>query len=334
MAKLQSLLNLAESQVSYPEKDNANNLDSFTVCGTGNYTKYARDINAIGLSGCQGQPWCGVYQMWLEYKNSDKSTALSHLGSTFYNCFSTMNWAKNNGKWIATTGTPKPGYRVIFSQSHVALVTKVTGTYNSGKIYTNEGNTSDGTGVNRDGGRVCNKSYDRSYSKILGYVAVDYEDTSSADVSSTYEITVSSAGLNVMVAFLNVRNYPKTGAIVGGYEQGDVIKPTHKCFVDGDAWFKTDKGWISGKYLEGWIQELSDADQRWWYVKSGYTYSVSEWVEYNDAWYYIDKDGWMATNVYVESADKNVYYWLNGDGVWEPKWDTATPDLSKYKLVV
>jgi len=295
MSKLQALLDLAETQVSYPEKNNANNLDSFTVYGSGNYTKYARDLTAIGLYGCQGQAWCGVYQMWLEYKNSDKATALSRLGSTFYNCFSTMNWAKKNGKWLDATGTPKPGYRVIFSQSHIALVTKVTDTYRSGKIYTNEGNTSDGTGVNRDGGRVCNKSYDRSYSKIMGYVVVDYVDVDDADVLSTYEIGISNAGLTVTTPSVNIRSYPKTGDVVGSYKGGDVISPTIKTFVDGDAWFKTDKGWISGNYLEGWIQELSDTEKRWWYVKDGYNFPAGVVQEIGDSYYAFDTDGWMLT---------------------------------------
>jgi len=327
--KLQNLLDLAETQVGYPEKDNTDNLDSFTVYGTGNYTKYARDINAIGLYGCQGQAWCGVYQMWLEYKNSDKAAALSHLGSTFYNCFSTMIWAKNNGKWIDAVGIPKPGYRVIFSQSHIALVTKVTGTYSSGKIYTNEGNTSDSTGVHRDGGRVCNKSYDRKHPKILGYVIVTYDDE---DDLINYEIGVSNAGLTV-TSSLNIRSYPKTGNVVGVYKIGDVVYPACKTIIDGAAWFKTGKGWISGKYLEGWIHERSDAAHRWRYLRSGSIYPVSEWIEYNGDWYYIDKDGWMSRSAYVKSTVKDVYYWVDSTGLWDSKWDTINPDLKNYGLV-
>ncbi len=329
---IQKLLNYVETQVGYPEKDNDKQLDSFAVCGTKNFTKYARDINAIGLRGCQGEPWCGVYQMDCEVKCFGKETALSHLGPTFYNCFSTMNWAKANGKWIDAKGTPKPGYRVIFSQSHIALVTKVTGTYKSGKIYTNEGNTSDGSGVNRDGGRVCNKSYARNYSKILGYVVIEYEDNSSVTVPSTYEIALSKAGLKVTTcSALNIRKTAKSGGVVGSYLEGTVVFPTQKTFVDGDAWFKTDKGWVSGKYLEGWIHELSDAEQRWWYVQPGYKYPVSEWIEYEGDWFYLDKEGWMARNTYVKSAVKDVYYWLNGAGVWDGK-DDANPDLKTYKL--
>ena len=142
MSDLQKLLKLAESECGYAEKDNAKDLDSFTIAVSGNYTKYARDITAIGLPGCQAQPWCGTYQFWLEYKLFGKEAALQHLGPSFYNCFATMNWAKAAGRWIERSGTPKPGYRVIFSQSHIALVTKVT----AGKIYTNEGNTSDEIG--------------------------------------------------------------------------------------------------------------------------------------------------------------------------------------------
>lgn len=332
MASLKSLLSLAESELGYQEKASNNQLDSKSAnVGDKNYTKYARDINAIGLSGCQGQAWCGVYQMWLEYKNSSKEVALSHLGPTFYNCFATMNWAKANKKWVDKTGTPKAGYRVVFSQSHIALVTKVT----DKKIYTNEGNTSDGSAVYRDGGRVCNKSYDRTFDKILGYVIVNYEDSHSAEIQNMYEIALSYEGLKTTTSStLNIRNHAKSGSIVGTYSGGAIVLPTYKCFVDGEAWFQTDKGWISGKYVEGWIQELSDASRRWWYVKPGYKYAASEWMEYKGKWYYLDKDGWMVTDAYVASLDgskKGIYYWVDANGVWEGK-DVKNPDLKKYRL--
>ncbi|GEM_PF-3459007 len=334
MNTLQSLLDLAASQVGYPEKNNSSNLDSFSVSGSGNYTKYARDINALGLPGCQGQPWCGVYQMWLECKNSSKTTALANLGPTFYNCFSTMNWAKANNRWLAKTGTPKPGYRVIFSQSHIALVTKVTGSHSSGSIHTNEGNTSDGSGINRDGGRVCNKTYPRSHANILGYVIVEYSDNTADAPLTTYAIANSKAGLTVTASSLNIRDYPKIGTPKNTtYKKGDTVYPTAKTFIDGDVWLQTDKGWISGKYLEGWLQELTDPEQRWWYVTPGYTWPVSQWIAYNDACYYIDANGWMARNTYIKSTTDNTCYWLDANGAWDEK-KYSCPDTTKYTITI
>ena len=327
MSAVEKLLAVTKAELGYLEKTTNSQLDSKTAnAGYNNYTKYARDL----FPSLQGQAWCDMFVSWCFVQAFGSASAKQLLCGGLSSAYTptSAQYFKNKKQYYTT---PKAGDQIFFKNStricHTGIVTKVTST----TVYTIEGNTSSGTAVIANGGGVYEKSYSLSNSNIDGYGRPDW---SIVEQLESYEITVSSAGLNVMVAFLNVRNYPKTGAIVGGYEQGDVIKPTHKCFVDGDAWFKTDKGWISGKYLEGWIQELSDVDQRWWYVKSGYTYSISEWVEYNGAWYYIDKDGWMATNVYVESADKNVYYWLNGDGVWESEWDTATPDLGKYKLVI
>ncbi|MGL5433991.1 MAG: CHAP domain-containing protein, partial [Lachnospiraceae bacterium] len=73
--------------------------------------------------------------------------------------------------------------------------------------------------------------------------------------------------------------------------------------------------------------------QRWWYVQPGYTYPVSEWMEYNGTWFYIDNKGWMARDTYVKSVDRDVYYWLDGTGAWDGK-DYADPDLEKYQLTV
>lgn len=172
MKKLDRILNLAQSQTGYTEKDNDKDLDSMvgSTAGSGNHTKYARDITAAGLTGYCGSAWCAVYQFWLDMQTVGKDQALEHFGPQFYNCFAIRDYAKSKNRWLPATAEPKPGYRVIFKQSHIALVIKVS----ANKIYTNEGNTSNGTAVVRNGGMVCNKSYNRSNSSILGYVAVEY----------------------------------------------------------------------------------------------------------------------------------------------------------------
>ncbi|MGL5434293.1 MAG: hypothetical protein ACRDBO_02680, partial [Lachnospiraceae bacterium] len=125
--------------------------------------------------------------------------------------------------------------------------------------------------------------------KAKGLVAVlrrIKDDGSELSVSESYEIGTSNSGLTT-TADLNYRQSPINGVVKGTYAKGTIVYPTAKCFADGAPWYKTDKGWISGKYLEGWIHELSDYAQRWWYVQPGYTYPVSEWMEYNGTWFYI-----------------------------------------------
>ena len=43
------------------------------------------------------------------------------------------------------------------------------------------------------------------------------------------------------------------------------MQPINKCFADGDPWIQTADGWVSGKYLTGWVCQ----DGRWWYLLSG-----------------------------------------------------------------
>lgn len=174
ISTLDKLLTLAESQVGYIEKNNDKDLDTTVgaTAGNGNHTRYARDLTAMGLPGYCGSAWCAVYQMWLEIKTVGKDQALKTLGSKFYNCFAVRDYAKAAGRWLNAGVIPKPGYRVIFRQSHIALITGVSG----GRIYTNEGNTSNGIAVVRNGGMVCNKSYLLTDKSILGYVVVDYPE--------------------------------------------------------------------------------------------------------------------------------------------------------------
>ena len=31
---------------------------------------------------------------------------------------------------------------------------------------------------------------------------------------------------------------------------------------------------------------------------------------------------------------KDIYYWVDENGVYLPEWDTTNPDLTKYQLVI
>lgn len=326
---------LGKSEVGYIEKASNSNLDSKTGNkGSSNYTKYSRDINALGLLGCQGQPWCCTFQFWLDVKIYGLDTALKYWNMTKktytgYNCFSTYNAFKKAGK---VGKSPKLGAVVIFTFSHAGRVIDVY--KKNGVTYFDclEGNTSANLN-DRNGGQVVVKTRIGSDSTVKGFCYIDYE-SDERDLSIEYPLGNSREGLCVTTSELNIRDYPKMGTVVGSYKQGDHIYPIAKVFIGNEVWFKTHKGYVSGKYMDGWIQELSDSANRWWKVEPGYTYQKSAWIQYNGDFYYVDQEGWMVTGCYVKSIDKDLYYWINGCGVWEPQWNTDSPDLVRYVLEV
>ena len=166
---------LLDNQVGYLEKRSNANLDSKTAnAGYGNYTKYSRDVNDMGLMGCQGQPWCATYQFWNCAKIFGKAKALEIMGNGFYNCNSVKAHSRSKGTWHST---PKLGALVIFRNgAHIGRVIRISGN----TIYTNEGNTSSGglNNVEANGGFVAEKSYTIGNSQIDGYVWIDYGETS------------------------------------------------------------------------------------------------------------------------------------------------------------
>lgn len=237
MSKLQEFLNLGDYYASnggYLEKKSNAYLDDFKKnAGYNNYTKFARDVNSWGQPGCQGQPWCAEYQFWKLVKILGTTKALQIMGGGFYNCVSITSWAKKKGTWH---NTPKVGALVIFRNgSHVADIQS----FDSKRIYTNEGNTSSASGVVANGGAVRNKSYAINDSSIDGYVWIDwdsYEDTATWKKTGTRVATVND---------LYVRETPN-GYVIGSVDKDTVVE------IDG----KTSGKWTHAKVEGigiGWI---------------------------------------------------------------------------------
>lgn len=236
MSKLQEFLNLGvyyASSGGYLEKKSNAYLDDFKKnAGYNNYTKFARDVNSLGQPGCQGRPWCAEYQFWKLVKILGITKALQIMGGGFYNCVSITNHAKAKGTWHST---PKVGALVIFRKgSHVANIQS----FDSKRIYTNEGNTSSASGVVANGGAVRNKSYVINDSSIDGYVWIDWE---------SYEDTAwKKTGTRVAtVNDLYVRETPN-GYVMGSVDKDTVVE------IDG----KTSGKWTHVKVEGigiGWI---------------------------------------------------------------------------------
>lgn len=175
---------LALSEVGNIEKRNALMLDDKTAnAGSANYTKYARDLDAIGdfYNGKkQGYAWCDVFVDWLMVQCFGKEAALKLLcakpKSSGAGCTYSLNYYIAAGRYHKRADKPEVGDQIFFgsvgNSNHTGLVYKVDDT----TVYTVEGNTSGADGVVPNGGAVCRKSYPRSYSGIAGYGRPAYND--------------------------------------------------------------------------------------------------------------------------------------------------------------
>jgi len=114
------------------------------------------------------------------------------------------------------------------------------------------------------------------------------------------------------------------------YVVGDPIKGRWS-YIDG-RWYVFDE---SGKMIKGWFKQK---DNEWYYLADDGGMISSQWLEIDGNFYYFDSTGLMVRNAYIKAKDpmgpgERMYYWVNGDGVYEPVWDTYIPDLEKYEVV-
>lgn len=134
---------------------------------------------------------------------------------------------------------------------------------------------------------------DPSRPKQIGHVEAVYEIPVSlpeVPVEGTVVITASE---------LNIRQAPSTsGAVVGAYVKDELVHLVAKC----GEWFKTAKGWISRKYVEGWILE----DAKYWYIKNG-TYPMHCAMDIKGVEYHFDKVGWLITSDRISSSGSIIY---------------------------
>lgn len=186
MAKVKAtpekLIAVAQAEVGYLEKKTNSQLDDKTAnAGYGNYTKYARDLDAIPgfYNGRKnGFDWCDVFVDWLFVKAFGVEAAKRLLcqpeKSLGAGCRFSANYYKEKG--LFHTKDPKPGDQIFYWNSgmtdvaHTGIVYKVDNQY----VYTVEGNTSSASGVVANGGGVAQKKYALTYGRIYGYGRPDY----------------------------------------------------------------------------------------------------------------------------------------------------------------
>lgn len=180
------VIDIALAEVGYLEKKDKNNLDSKTGnAGDKNYTKYARDLDAIGFYNGRKQSvaWCDVFVDWnfVQAYGVEAALALTFQPTkASQNCGAGCKYSRQyyekNGRLFST---PEPGDQIFFwpkneiggpAVAHTGLVYAVDNTY----VYTVEGNTSGANGIVANGGGVCKKKYKLTYNRIAGYGRPDY----------------------------------------------------------------------------------------------------------------------------------------------------------------
>lgn len=173
------LIAVAEAEVGYLEKKSNSNLDSKTGnAGSNNYTKYARDLDLLGVYNGpkNGYHWCDVFVDWclvsaFGVENAWRITNQPKRGCGA-GCTNSAQYYRNMGRFYTS---PKRGDQIFFKDSdnsmgHTGLVVDVR----DDRVYTIEGNTSNASGVVANGGGVAKKSYALNYNKIGGYGRPNY----------------------------------------------------------------------------------------------------------------------------------------------------------------
>ncbi len=272
--------------------------------GSDNYTKYGYEMHQLYPSVMDFPAyWCDCFVDWCFYQAYGTSNAKKLLGGNFddYTKNSINLYKAKKAFFLKGEKTPLPGDQIFFSKDgtfsgvhHTALVIEIK----NGYVYTIEGNTSAGSAVVANGGGVARKTYNINSGNIYGYGRPPY-DIEESEIKNLKEYPVETGLKGVQVvgtASLNVRSsYSTNSSIIMAIPKGSLVKVSKKVNVNGTWWFYDPdrKGWISGKYIEGWIQE---ANGRWWYVMEGYTYPAGIVKNINGKNYVFDNQGWMVTS--------------------------------------
>ena len=162
-------ISVAQGELGYREKASNAQLDDKTAnSGSGNYTKYARDLDALGFfynGPKQGQPYCDIGVDWTFVKAYGVEAALKLLCQPKYSagagCYYSAMYYKQMGQFYGPKTIPQVCDQIFFTYavnevSHTGLVEYVEGN----TVHTIEFNSSDG---------VYRRSYPVGHSSIYGY---------------------------------------------------------------------------------------------------------------------------------------------------------------------
>lgn len=168
---IEDVVRLARAELGYREKATNSQLDDKeTNAGSGNFTKYGRDLAAAGFfnGSKNGFDWCTQYVPWLGYQASGRDAehtkeVFCHSGPYAASCTWSVRYYKEAGRW---SDTPHVGDQVFFGTyedvRHTGLVVAVEGD----TFYTSEGNS---------GNMVRELSYKETDPNLVGFGRPRYD---------------------------------------------------------------------------------------------------------------------------------------------------------------
>ena len=265
---------VALSQIGYQEGDSEDHFDGITA-GSDNFTEFNYNFGSYGAGYGGSYYWCASFVSFSLYQSQChdlgrlKDWCRDHLGEKDYvwreiSCQKWVDQLKKFRMFKTAPGyggsyVPSYGDLIFFTSnqqtsSHIGIVLYT----DSNKVYTIEGNTSSGTGLDSNGGGVYFKSYDLTSTYILGYGVLPYErDESVAKID--YSGKNPTAGL-----YVNATNkYIYSSADVDSYEsrEYDYLLPKYSMFEITEvvsAELLRGVFTVDGKRVEGYIKNNSD----------------------------------------------------------------------------
>ena len=265
---------VALSQIGYQEGDSEDHFDGMTA-GNDNFTEYNYNFGSYGAGYGGSYYWCAAFVSFSLYQGQChdlgklKDWCRDHQGEEGYvwREISCQKWVEQLKQFRmfksapAYSGNYVPTYGdLIFftsnqkTSSHIGIVLYTDNT----KVYTIEGNTSSGTGLDSNGGGVYFKSYDLNSTYIFGYGILPYERDENV-VKIDYSGANPTAGLYVS----STNKYIYLNADVDSYgsRSYDYLLPKYSMFeITEVVSNQLLKGifTIDGKKVEGYIKNNSD----------------------------------------------------------------------------
>ena len=242
------IINWAENERNYTEKDSLTDLDDKTKnAGDDNYTKYSQEVDALGVFSAQvqGQPWCATWVTdgFINTYGVDKGLDMlcqPNKNSNAACCGDAAEYYQKADRWYTS---PQVGDQVFFKTTkyqyaHTGIVTEVTDT----EVTTIEGNTSSEKGVVSNGGAVTKKHYPVGYSGFKGFGRPKYEAKQEEPNFEPYVVRLTAIALNVRTG--PGTQYPVAMVIRGGGAFTIVAEE------NGFGLLKSNIGWIMLQHTE------------------------------------------------------------------------------------
>ncbi len=188
MATATKVVDIALAEVGYKEKASNRDLDLAAAnAGSGNWTKYARDLADAGYynGNKNGYAWCDVFVDWCFFKAFGKTEGQiieCQTGTLGAACPYSAGYYKAQGRYDRN---PKVGDQVFFQQGGELVHTGIVVAVSANQVTIVEGNASD---------QVKKTIYNQSSTYIAGYGHPMYDGTSSGSTGGSTSGGSSSSG--------------------------------------------------------------------------------------------------------------------------------------------